>query len=115
MVLEGYPLKVIIDLCIVPVGVGVSLSTYVAACEKILESSGLNYTLHANGTNIEGDWDAVFATVKKCHQVVHDLGAPRIFTVIKIGTRKDRRQSMAEKIDSVQKKLLVPDASTVVD
>jgi uncharacterized protein (TIGR00106 family) len=98
-------MKVIVDLCVVPIGVGVSLSAYVAACEKILAQSTLAYNLHANGTNIEGDWDAVFAVIKQCHEVVHQMGAPRIFTTLKVGTRTDKTQHMGDKIRSVQEKL----------
>lgn len=98
-------MHVIMDLCLVPIGVGVSLSKYVAACEKVLEETDLSYTLHANGTNIEGEWDTVFASVKKCHEVVHGMGAPRIFTTIKCGTRTDRSQRMADKIQSVKEKV----------
>ncbi|MGD9368544.1 MAG: MTH1187 family thiamine-binding protein [Desulfobacteraceae bacterium] len=98
-------MKVIIDLCLVPIGVGVSLSEYVAACEKVLAESDLSYTLHANGTNIEGEWDTVFAIVKRCHEVVHGMGAPRIFTTIKCGTRTDKSQRMTDKIRSVKEKL----------
>jgi uncharacterized protein (TIGR00106 family) len=98
-------MQVIIDLCVVPIGVGVSLSAYVAACEKVLSQSGLTYRLHANGTNVEGDWDTVFAAVKQCHETVHKIGAPRIFTTLKIGTRTDRSQQMADKIRSVEEKL----------
>lgn len=98
-------MKAIVDLCVVPIGVGVSLSPYVAACEKILAQSGLSFKLHANGTNVEGEWDAVFAAVKGCHEAIHGLGAPRIFTTIKLGTRVDKNQSMNDKIKSVQDKL----------
>lgn len=35
-------MKVIVDLCVVPIGVGVSLSSYVAACEKVLTEAGLH-------------------------------------------------------------------------
>lgn len=98
-------MKVIVDLCVVPLGVGVSLSPYVAACEKVLADAGLKSTLHANGTNIEGEWDAVFAAVKRCHEVVHELGAPRIVTTIKLGTRTDRPQTMEDKVRSVREKL----------
>lgn len=101
----GYIMKVIMDLCIVPIGVGVSLSGYVAACEEVLKKSGLTYQLHANGTNIEGEWDSVFKVVKECHKKVHQLGAPRIFSTIKLGTRIDREQSMAAKVKSVERKL----------
>jgi uncharacterized protein (TIGR00106 family) len=98
-------MNVILDLCIVPNGVGVSLSAYVAACEKVLTEAGLKTVLHANGTNIEGEWDRVFAAVRRCHEVVHEMGAPRIFTVMKLGTRTDRTQTMDDKIKSVETKL----------
>ncbi len=98
-------MNVIVDLCIVPLGVGVSLSTYVAACERVLEAAGLEIRLHANGTNIEGEWDEVFAAIKRCHEAVHEMGAPRISTTIKLGTRTDRTQSLDDKVRSVEEKL----------
>jgi uncharacterized protein (TIGR00106 family) len=100
-------MKVIMDLCVVPIGVGVSVSTYVAACERILNEAGLKTQLHAYGTNIEGDWDVAFAAVKRCHEVVHQMGAPRISTTIKLGTRIDRDQTMEQKMKSVQEKMKV--------
>jgi uncharacterized protein (TIGR00106 family) len=98
-------MNVMIDLCIVPVGVGVSVSEYVAACERIIRDAGLKAQLHAYGTNIEGEWDDVFAAVKRCHEVVHEMGSPRILTIIKAGTRTDRLQTMEDKIRSVEEKL----------
>ncbi len=98
-------MKVIVDLCVVPLGVGVSISTYVAACERLLKKAGLEIRLHANGTNIEGEWDEVFAAIKRCHEVVHEMGAPRITTTINLGTRTDRSQSMDDKVRSVEEKL----------
>lgn len=89
----------------VPIGVGVSLSPYVAACEKVLKEAGLKTVLHANGTNIEGEWDKVFATIKRCPEVVHQMGAPRTSTFLHLGTRTDRNQTMDEKIKSVEAKL----------
>ncbi|GAB2882963.1 MTH1187 family thiamine-binding protein [Microbulbifer echini] len=98
-------MKVIADLCVIPMGVGVSVSQYVAECEKVLAEAGLTHHLHAYGTNIEGDWDAVMAAVKCCHERVHAMGADRITTSLKLGTRIDRDQSLQDKIDSVRSKL----------
>ena len=98
-------MKVMIDLCVVPIGVGISVSKYIAACERILVNAGLSHQMHAYGTNVEGEWDQVFAAVKRCHEVVHEMGAPRITTSLKVGTRSDREQSMQDKIDSVKSKL----------
>ncbi len=98
-------MRVIADLCVVPVGVGVSVSKYVAACQKVLREAGLETRLHSYGTNVEGDWDAVFAAIKRCHKVVHELGAPRITSTLRFGTRTDRPQTMDEKVQSVEAKL----------
>jgi uncharacterized protein (TIGR00106 family) len=97
-------MKVIVDLCLVPIGPELSLSPYIAACERVLQDAGLKPVLHANGTNVEGDWDAVFAALKRCHEAVHVMGAPRIFTVIKAGTRTDREQTMQDKVDAVTRR-----------
>ncbi|MCE3235868.1 MAG: hypothetical protein K0Q50_2048 [Vampirovibrio sp.] len=98
-------MHVIVDLCVVPLGVGVSVSDYVVACEKILKAAGLKTHLHAYGTNIEGEWDAVFEAIRQCHETIHQMGAPRISTTIKLGTRTDRTQTMEDKVDSVTQKM----------
>jgi uncharacterized protein (TIGR00106 family) len=98
-------MKVLVDLCVVPLGTGVSVSNYVAVCQKLIEEAGLKSALHANGTNIEGEWDEVFAVIKRCHEVIHAMDAPRIFTSLRINTRIDRQQSLQDKINSVQTKL----------
>ncbi len=97
-------MKVIVDLCVVPIGVGVSLSKYVAACEGVLSEAGLSTRLHAYGTNVEGEWDEVFAAVKRCHEVLHEMGAPRLNTTIKLGTRTDKAQTMDDKVRSVERR-----------
>ncbi len=98
-------MKVLADVTIVPIGVGVSVSRYVAACEKIFAEAGLTTRLHAYGTNVEGEWDDVFAAVKRCHEVVHEMGAPRISSSMRFGTRTDREQTMNDKLRSVEAKL----------
>jgi len=98
-------MKVTIDLSVVPLGVGVSLSPYVAACERVLTEARLSHTLHAFGTNIEGEWDQVFAAVKRCHDVMHEMGAPRVHSSLRVGTRTDRAQSLDDKVKSVEDKL----------
>jgi uncharacterized protein (TIGR00106 family) len=98
-------MKVIADFGVVPIGVGTSLSAYVAACHRVLDEAGLTSRLHAYGTNVEGEWDDVFAAIKRCHEVLHEMGAPRLYTVIKAGTRTDRDQSIDDKVGSVKARL----------
>ncbi len=98
-------MNAIADICVVPLGVGVSVSEYVTACERIFREAGLNPRLHAYGTNVEGPWGDVMAALKRCHETVHEMGAPRITTTIRLGTRIDRAESIASKIRSVEGKL----------
>lgn len=98
-------MKVLVDFCIVPIGVGVSVSKYVAECHKILNADGIKSELHSYGTNVEGEWNDVFSAIEKCHERIHQMGAPRITTTIKLGTRVDREQTMEDKIKSVEEKL----------
>lgn len=98
-------MHVIADFCVVPLGVGVSVSEYVAECQRVLEQAGLEHRMHAYGTNVEGEWDAVMAAIRSCHERIHALGAPRISTSLRLGTRTDRPQSMEDKIRSVSDRL----------
>lgn len=92
-----------VELCVVPVGVDVSVSDYIAACERVLLEEGFSPELHAHGTNFAGEWDDVMAAVQRCHEVVHDMGAPRIATTLKIDTRTDRVQTLEDKVESVRR------------
>lgn len=98
-------MKVIADVCVIPMGIGVSVSKQVAVCERILAEAGLKTKLHAYGTNVEGEWDAVFGAIKRCHEELHRMGVPRISTNVRMGTRTDREQGMDDKIRSVEDKL----------
>jgi uncharacterized protein (TIGR00106 family) len=97
-------MQVILDFTVVPVGAGVSLSPFIAEVERVLRRSGLHHEMHANGTNLEGEWDEAMAAIRACHEALHAMGVPRIHTDIKLGTRVDREQRMADKLASVQEK-----------
>ena len=98
-------MKVIVDFCVIPLGVELSLSPYIAECQRILEAAGLKHELHAYGTNIEGEWEVVMDAIKRCHYRIHEMGAPRISTTLKLGTRTDRDESIESKVQSVQQQL----------
>lgn len=98
-------IKAIADVCVVPIGVGVSVSKYVAVCEEIFRDAGLTPRLHAYGTNVEGEWNKVMTAVRQCHEKMHEMGAPRCTSSMRIGTRVDREQTMRDKLDSVYQKM----------
>lgn len=102
---EVEPLNVMADLCVVPMGVGLSVSEYVKECEKIFDAAGLEKQLHGYGTNIAGPWPRVMGAVKACHDKMHDMGAVRVSSSMRFGTRTDRAQSIRDKIISVEQKL----------
>lgn len=72
-------MNVIVDLCVVFLGVGVFVGQYVVVCQKVLVEVGLKYIMYVYGINIEGDWDEVFVVVKVCYEVVYVLG---VFCII---------------------------------
>ena len=49
----------LLELSVIPLGRGRSISADVADLVKIIDASGLDYRLTAAGTIIEGTWDQV--------------------------------------------------------
>lgn len=94
-------MKIIADLCIVPMGSGPSVSRYIREVRDIIDASGLVYEMHANGTNIEGEMAEVSATIEACCQRLHAMGVERIFCTMSFSTRTDKAQRMADKLASL--------------
>ncbi len=90
-----------LNICLVPFGVGVSLTKYVVVCERVFKKTGLAHHLHVNGTNVEGEWDDVFRAFKRCHEQVHTLNVVRIHISITLRTRTDKGQTMQEKVNNI--------------
>ena len=94
-------MKIIGDLCIVPMGVGPSVSRYIRDVRDIIEASGLVHVMHANGTNIEGEMAAVTAVVESCCARLTELGVERVFCTLVFSTRTDKPQTMADKLAAI--------------
>jgi uncharacterized protein (TIGR00106 family) len=95
-------MKVIADICVVPITGRISVREEVRRAHEILVETGLPVKLHAYGTNIEGDYDVVFAALKRIHEELHAAGVPRISTSLRLGTRIDKDQSLDDKIRAVE-------------
>jgi len=91
-------MKAIAEVQIIPIGVGVSVRKEVMRAHEVLEESGLNITLHANGSNLEGDLAEVLATVQRAIETLHAEGVVRLSSHIKVGTRTDKEATMAGKL-----------------
>ena len=94
-------MKVIADICLIPIGVGVSLSPYVKEAYNALKKSGLPCTLGPYGTVIEGEYEEVTGAIKAAMEAVHEKGAPRITMTIKMGSRVDKDQTAEEKVNAI--------------
>jgi len=98
-------MNVIADICVVPATGRTSVREEVALAHRILEETGLPLHLHGYGTNIEGDYDTVFAALKRIHETLHAAGVPRISTTIRLGSRTDKAQGIDDKIQAVRDEL----------
>jgi len=92
----------IAEFSVTPIGVGVSVSQYVAECMKIVDASGIDYKINPMGTVLEGDFDKVMGVVRACHMRVMEM-APRVVTSVKIDDRKGASGVMEGKIQSVER------------
>ncbi len=95
---------VLLEFSIFPLDKGESLSSYVARSLDIIDRSGLDYRVHAMGTEIEGEFDAVMNVVRDCFQAMA-ADCNRIECSLKLDYRKGHRGRIQSKIDSVQQKL----------
>ncbi|KAI1809938.1 YkoF-like protein [Poronia punctata] len=91
------------DFCLIPVGTGsVSVAEEVAEVQKLLQASGLVYTMHSAGTTVEGSWDEVMKVIGQAHTVVHAKGVVRVQSSMRVGTRTDKKQTAKDKVKRVE-------------
>ncbi len=95
----------IASVSFVPIGVGPSLSRYVARAVEIIRQSDLAHEFHAMGTNLEGDFDQIMAVVKRCDEALIEMGAPRVLIRLSLDDRRDKPGRMQAKRASVESKL----------
>lgn len=96
----------VVEVCLIPIGTKeTSVSKYVAEAEKILMAEGVKYKLNPMGTVIEADADRALEVIRKMQESVFAKGCDRVYSVIKMDDRRDKKASMEQKIKSVEDKL----------
>lgn len=97
----------IVAVSISPVGVGVSVSKYVAAAVAVLEAQDrVRWQLDSMFTTLEGDSADLFALIAAMQEAVFAAGAVRVGTVIKMDERRDLPEvHMEDKVRSVKDRL----------
>jgi uncharacterized protein (TIGR00106 family) len=95
------------DLTVIALGrADASASAYIAEIQRRLAAQDrVRYRLHAMGTSLEGTTEDVLALVGELHAVPFELGVPRVYTVLKLDERRDREQTLDDKVASVQRLL----------
>jgi uncharacterized protein (TIGR00106 family) len=83
----------------------VSIASYVAELQKYLKSQKFPYQMNDMSTIIEGEAGKLFNLAKKLHQLPFAQGSKRVYTVLALDERKDKKVSLGDKVQSVQKKL----------
>ena len=95
---------VLLEFSVSPLGAGESVSPVVAKCLEIVEHSGLAYQLHAMGTLVEGELDAVLRVMRDCIQAVA-VDYPRVTCSAKLDLRRGHSGRLQAKVASVERHL----------
>jgi uncharacterized protein (TIGR00106 family) len=98
------------DITVIALGrPDLSASPYIAEIQKVLaRQDKVRYRLHAMGTSLEGSTDDVIALVRELHEVPFGMGMERVYTVLKLDDRRDKEQTLDDKVSSVERLLGEP-------
>ena len=92
------------DLTVIALGrADASASRYIAEIQRRLAAQDrVRYVMHAMGTSLEGSAADILALVGELHAVPFEMGIPRVYSVLKLDERRDRQQTLEDKVSSVQ-------------
>jgi len=95
---------VLLEMSIVPMGKGESVSEFVARCIDLVDQSGLDYELHAMGTIVEGELPEVVALMQRCIEETAKF-SDRVTCSAKLDFRRGKSGRLKSKVESVEQRL----------
>ncbi len=96
----------LMEISVMPVGVGTSMSKYVAKAIWAIEGEpGIDYEMTSMGTIVQGELERLLEVAQKMHQAVMDAGAKRVVTTIKIDDRIDKPITLTSKLESLKRQV----------
>lgn len=95
---------VLLEMSVVPLGVGDSVSTYVAKCIDLIDQSGLAYELHSMGTIVEGELPEVLGLMQSCIEKMAEH-SDRVSCSAKLDYRRGKSGRLQSKVESIEQKL----------
>jgi len=95
------------DLTVIALGrAEASASEYIAEIQRRLAAQDrVRYEMHAMGTSLEGATADILAVFGELHAVPFEMGIPRVYSILKLDERRDREQTLADKVESVRRRL----------
>jgi uncharacterized protein (TIGR00106 family) len=95
------------DLTVIALGrPDASASAYIAEIQRRLAAqSRVGFRMHAMGTSLEGSTADILAVVAELHAAPFEMGVPRVYTVLKLDERRDKEQTLEDKVASVERAL----------
>ena len=95
------------DLTVIALGrAEASASAYIAEIQRRLAAQDrVRYEMHAMGTSLEGPTADILAVFGELHAVPFEMGIPRVYSILKLDERRDREQTLEDKVESVRRRL----------
>jgi uncharacterized protein (TIGR00106 family) len=92
------------DLTVIALGrADASASRYIAEIQRRLAAQDrVRYAMHAMGTSLEGPTADILAVAGELHAVPFEMGIPRVYSILKLDERRDREQTLEDKVTSVR-------------
>jgi len=97
----------LLELSVIPLGRGRSISADIADLVKIIDTSGLDYRLTAAGTILEGSWEQLMDLARKCHTEMRKK-TERVVTFMKVDDYAEHTGRLTAAVASVEKKVGKP-------
>ncbi len=94
----------LLELSVIPLGRGRSISADLADLVKIIDASGLDYRVTAAGTILEGTWDQLMDVARKCHAEMRKK-TERVVTLMKVDDYHERSGRLTAAVTSVEQKV----------
>jgi uncharacterized protein (TIGR00106 family) len=97
---------VVVELSIIPLGKGITVSKFLAPAVKELERRGIKHSITPMCTIFEAEnIEEAFGLATAAHESVFRTGVKRAVTTVKVDDRRGSERSMEEKVESLKREV----------
>ena len=99
-------MTVIVELNIIPLGKGISVSRFLVPALQEFEKTGVKHEITPMCTIFEAESiEEAFDLARVAHEAVFRVGVKRVVTTVKVDDRRDLERSMEEKVESLKEEI----------